>query len=547
MDGSDSAQQEVKQQQENGRSQDQHCTVRLCGWSCSTCGYCHGRRASLVSRERRYSSKSYGMLIPSDLSAEIYYRLIRRGWRRSGQELYKPDNWDSCCPALTIRLPVADFTPSKSQRRVLKKMQRALSGSNTGTATEESVSSKNVQRLPRLDEDSIPILKQLADWTRETLQEITQLHEISQPIRYKVTANDDDTISAVSTICAAVSGSSKGKYDRGVLSSLVVARLRNKSAAIDLEAHEASGQIKCKVSRRLLDASASHSNESPMDAQMTPEDLLYDWFRNHLPNTATVPPYSLKITTHSALASSLLPDVHQLYFDYQQQVHSDPPPLAEQEEADWGDATPEYVDQAQTIFLVESPLATGNKTGTFHQHYRINGTLIAVGVLDFLADGLSSVYAFYNATFARALCPLGKFLTLKEIDYCREQNLPFYYLGYYIHSCGKMRYKADYHPSQLLCPVTLQWVGAREAQERLDKESPERHCCQLFEADAPSDMLAFDVATEAESVLLHVGMPNLVTISMLQPSSQAIVRPMVREFVQQVGPDVSRHCIVRME
>ncbi|KAI2506824.1 Arginine-tRNA-protein transferase [Fragilaria crotonensis] len=213
---------------------------------------------------------------------------------------------------------------------------------------------------------------------------------------------------------------------------------------------------------------------------MTPEDLLYDWFRNHIPNTATVPPYSLKITTHSALASSLLPDVHQLYFDYQQQVHSDPPPLAEQEEADWGDATPEYVDQAQTMlrntypgltpqqllnmmasfssfyrFLVESPLATGNKSGTFHQHYRINGTLIAVGVLDFLADGLSSVYAFYNATFARALCPLGKFLTLKEIDYCREQNLPFYYLGYYIHSCGKCdtRLTTTHHSSyvQSLC------------------------------------------------------------------------------------------------
>ena len=517
------------------------------------------------------------MLIASDLSAKIYYKLIHRGWRRSGQHLYKPDNWDSCCPALTIRLPVADFAPTKSQRRVLKKMERALSGATLATATATSkstnTSTKNRRKLPgtREDEDSIPILKHLADWTRHALMEITQLPEITQPIRYRITANDDDTVSAVSTICAAVSGSSKGTYDRGVLSTQVVAQLKNKSAAIDLEAHEASGQIRCKISKQLLETSPSRPNGVPMDSEVTPQDLLYDWFQKHLPHTDSSPPYNLKITTHTALASSLLPDVHQLYFDYQQQVHNDPPPSTQQEETDWGDATPEYVEQAKAMlratypglttseshnmmasfssfyrFLVESPLPTGDKTGTFHQHYRINGTLIAVGVVDFLSDGLSSVYAFYDAAFARSLCPLGKFLILTEIDYCQKHSLPFYYLGYYIHSCRKMRYKADYQPSQLLCPVTLRWVGAREAQEQLDKESPERNCCRLYVGDGASESLEFDVATEAESVLLHVGLPNPVTMGMLQPSGQEIVRPIVQEFVQQVGPDVSRHCIVKM-
>jgi hypothetical protein len=30
--------------------------------------------------------------------------------------------------------------------------------------------------------------------------------------------------------------------------------------------------------------------------------------------------------------------------------------------------------------------------------------------------------------------------------------------GYYIHTCPKMRYKADYRPSDLLCADSLQWV-----------------------------------------------------------------------------------------
>jgi hypothetical protein len=31
-------------------------------------------------------------------------------------------------------------------------------------------------------------------------------------------------------------------------------------------------------------------------------------------------------------------------------------------------------------------------------------------------------------------------------------------MGFYIHSCPKMRYKADYAPCDLLCPQALAWV-----------------------------------------------------------------------------------------
>jgi hypothetical protein len=31
-------------------------------------------------------------------------------------------------------------------------------------------------------------------------------------------------------------------------------------------------------------------------------------------------------------------------------------------------------------------------------------------------------------------------------------------MGFYIHTCHKMRYKADYAPSELLSPESLQWV-----------------------------------------------------------------------------------------
>lgn len=35
-------------------------------------------------------------------------------------------------------------------------------------------------------------------------------------------------------------------------------------------------------------------------------------------------------------------------------------------------------------------------------------------------------------------------------------------MGFYIHTCQKMRYKIDYKPSQLLCPVTFTWFNFDE-------------------------------------------------------------------------------------
>ncbi|CAN0544511.1 unnamed protein product, partial [Ectocarpus sp. 8 AP-2014] len=50
--------------------------------------------------------------------------------------------------------------------------------------------------------------------------------------------------------------------------------------------------------------------------------------------------------------------------------------------------------------------------GSYHQLYRIDGKLIAVGVVDVLPKCLSSVYCFYDPDY-RALA-LGKLTALKE-------------------------------------------------------------------------------------------------------------------------------------
>lgn len=80
--------------------------------------------------------------------------------------------------------------------------------------------------------------------------------------------------------------------------------------------------------------------------------------------------------------------------------------------------------------------------------YLRNGSLIGVGLVDLISDGLSSVYFFHDPDW-RPLGP-GVFSALHEIEYCRSTGRRWWYAGYWIAACPSMAYKADYVPHQLL-------------------------------------------------------------------------------------------------
>ncbi|MGB1547517.1 MAG: arginyltransferase [Alphaproteobacteria bacterium] len=79
-----------------------------------------------------------------------------------------------------------------------------------------------------------------------------------------------------------------------------------------------------------------------------------------------------------------------------------------------------------------------------------DGRLVLVGLTDWLRDGPSAVYSFFDPKENRR--SLGSFLILWLIEEARKRHLPHVYLGYWIAECRKMTYKTRFRPLERFGP-----------------------------------------------------------------------------------------------
>lgn len=78
--------------------------------------------------------------------------------------------------------------------------------------------------------------------------------------------------------------------------------------------------------------------------------------------------------------------------------------------------------------------------------YRLGDELLAVTIVDLGKKAASSVYHYFDPDHGER--SLGVFSVLWEIDWCRQNGVDWYYLGYYVEDCRHLAYKAAYFPHE---------------------------------------------------------------------------------------------------
>ncbi|XP_051049112.1 arginyl-tRNA--protein transferase 1 isoform X6 [Phodopus roborovskii] len=425
------------------------------------CGYC----------ESREGKASCGMWAHS-LTVQDYQDLIDRGWRRSGKYVYKPIMNQTCCPQYTIRCHPLQFQPSKSHKKVLKKMLKFLAKGeiSKGNCEDEPMDSTMEGAVAG---DFALINKLDIKCDLKTLSSDLKGSIESEEKKKEKNLKKDGSKELIHPQAIEKLGSGEPSH------SIQVHTGPKPGKGADLSkppCRKAKEMRKERKRLKLMQQNSAGAFEG-LQAQGQPASLLpkaksnqpkslEDLIFESLPENA-----SHKLEVRLVPASFEDPEFKSsfnqslsLYTKYQVTIHQDSPINCGKTEF--------------TRFLCNSPLeaehpANGPECGygSFHQQYWLDGKIIAVGVIDILPYCVSSVYLYYDPDYS--FLSLGVYSALREIAFTRQlhektSQLSYYYMGFYIHSCPKMRYKGQYRPSDLLCPETYVWVPIEQCLPSLD-------------------------------------------------------------------------------
>ena len=94
--------------------------------------------------------------------------------------------------------------------------------------------------------------------------------------------------------------------------------------------------------------------------------------------------------------------------------------------------------------------------------FRIGGKLVGVGFLNISHRSISSVYFVYrDGLLDRSF---GIFSMLAEIEFAKKYGFDFYYPGYWVKECGRMKYKGGFLPREVYDWETGIWSKDREEE-----------------------------------------------------------------------------------
>ncbi|KAG5677920.1 hypothetical protein PVAND_007636 [Polypedilum vanderplanki] len=464
--------------------------VEYCGGSNDgKCGYC--------KQEGNYNSHG---LWAHTMNVEDYQALINRNWRRSGQYCYIPQNNNTCCPMYTIKCDALNFKLSRSHKKIIKKVNKYL---------KDGIEEKNHNSKSKTQTVSEPVP------SKEKSKIDTNLMNIEKKLPTASTSSSNTKQAQLNE--TKIQPPPPPLFHQSLLNKKALKPSKKKYARVE------------KLKARLLakGLSLTDMKRRYVNKIKTLEDFLNEEPKNgkHKLEVKLVP------STQGSNDSIL-----DLFRKYQEKIHNDPPEKNSK--------------KSYERFLINSPLQLrkDNKTpphgfGSFHYQYYLDGELIAVGVIDILPECISSVYFYYNPDYS--FLTLGTYASLREIALTRElykthPSLCNYYLGFYIPTCSKMRYKANIKPSYLLCPEVYTW---HLLDDKLSKEIDSVKYLRINKNGSDSDSVTQNDLNNVY-VLYNRTAVRYGDLKRVMKSKKRNDQDEVLEYARKVGKSLSQNMLL---
>ena len=391
------------------------------------CGYCKGTRHAKSLFEIRMSPKA--------LSADAYEHLMFAGWRRLRSMLYiqnKPE--ENCCPLYPIRLDATAFRASKSQRHILAKWRKFLAHET--------------------DDYCVPFAVPPPVVASE--QVAAKLSESFRCIVTKLVGGKDGITATLLESIKVQPNMQCHWASRGSFSTSAAVFLFHKCSVIRESFSDVKSfaeAITVELQKVVADA------RQGLNVKMLSNGII-EFFDDHPvcePATKRMKLKPRSFEMKALKSSSFDREEFELYRKYQIAVHHDKPEDVTEESSDFLWMSNLVYEKLPNDVVLPCGI---DSYGTYHMQYRVDGRLLAMEVIDVLPHSISSVYEIHDPDMN---IDMGTVTVLKEIEMIAalRETIPqikYYCLGYYLHTCQKMRYKGFFHPSELFCRQTGNWV-----------------------------------------------------------------------------------------
>ena len=490
------------------------------------CGYCDSPNGS----------HSFGLVIDS-YPVEIYNKMMLDGWRRCGDYVYIPNLEKSCCKLYTHRLNIENFKINKDQKKVMKRFRKYLSGEyekNLEDKKNGGEAQKNNQNFEKkekkIDEKMEKIEKILNEYIKKESyfyiiekyikiekkffeEKMKQLHvRLNTNKKFKF----DYSIDFIFVIRKIIeSYSEKNKMQFNLYNQLELDLFNefklfyyNLSQNEFLELFEKTGHINITDKTKIIEEKNNNKkeikeknviNEINMEikeknqknekkdkkVKMEKEENIkqkytYDYFPQIVNEPEIYLPLNHTYTLELTDQIQMNPEKFKIYKKYQMNIHKDKENKLDKNGYDrsWGKSN--LVDNiniklpSDLSSKTKHPEIYPKKYGCYNFIHRIDGNIVAVGIVDILPTCLSSVYLYYDTDFQ--FLDLGVLTAIFEIEYAKsfhdliDNNFKYYTMGFFSETVQKLRYKGFYEPGEILDRFSMNYVYIKDVKDILKEK-----------------------------------------------------------------------------